>query len=317
MSFYCNYFKKEFNNDQEYSREVKALGHSHQSFADNVLNRKDGLTGEKIQFSGSFENYLLKDFIGRENLLKWLKLQDKEVAKQYLLETLKRYAGVKDLTYFPSHFELRTIEQLVSVKTYVHFWGHDIYKMIEGAGLKIRYSLFSDLKFPKFSISRLIVDTREKKPLKIPASLVQIEVKKLNYGDYSHDEMFSVERKSLSDLVSTLSGGWERFKNEVGRVEEAGGYMVVLVDADINDFLSFSYSKKRYGKASTQFITRRAREICRLFPNHVQFLFSGGRKNSVSLLLNLLTWGGAFCSKLDLQYYKDSGQFKKLLNSKI
>ena len=44
-------------------------------------------------------------------------------------------------------------------------------------------------------------------------------VKKLDYGDYTlHDEELAVgcyiERKSINDLIGTMSGGLERFKKE-------------------------------------------------------------------------------------------------------
>jgi hypothetical protein len=315
--FYCDYFDRFFDSEVEYKALVKKQGFK--SFSDFVKQHKpkqDMLTGEDIKLGSNFEAYLLKDFAGRKNQLAWLKLQEKAAAQEYLILSIKRYAEMKGLEYFPSHFELRTIDSLVSMKTYVHFFkNNELYKFIESSNLKNRYSYFSDLKFYSEFEGEITIDTREQKPIKFPPKLIKSKVEKLNYGDYSMNGIFSIERKSLSDLASTLSGGWERFFRECQRVVENNGYMVILVDSDVNDFLSLDFGgKKLYGKASAGFLMKRARDLCRSFPLNIQFLFSGGRKNSSILIPNLIYWGETYCSKLDLQYYKDSGAFKDILD---
>ena len=74
---------------------------------------------------------------------------------------------------------------------------------------------------------KIIVDSREQKPL-----WTNCEVKKLDFGDYSiegHEYLFAIERKSLPDMLSTLTSGHERFKKELIRARVAN-YFAIVVD---------------------------------------------------------------------------------------
>ena len=65
----------------------------------------------------------------------------------------------------------------------------------------------------------LLVDTREQKPL--PFSHLQSSPATLQSGDYSVkglEDVFSVERKSLADLVGSLKSGRDRFMRELHRL---------------------------------------------------------------------------------------------------
>ena len=56
------------------------------------------------------------------------------------------------------------------------------------------------------------------------------EVKKLDFGDYSiadHEQYFAIERKSLPDLMQTLTSGHDRFKRELERAQTARYFAVV------------------------------------------------------------------------------------------
>ena len=60
---------------------------------------------------------------------------------------------------------------------------------------------------------KIYVDTREQKPLKFN---VKTEIKNLKFGDYAfshpgYSQNCHIERKSVSDFVGTLSGGFDRF----------------------------------------------------------------------------------------------------------
>jgi len=65
---------------------------------------------------------------------------------------------------------------------------------------------------------------------------------------------------------------------------------------------SYNYNKK-YSKASSEFIFHRIRELMQKYEN-VQFVFSGGRKQSVELIkkIGLL---GEKAKTIDLQYALD------------
>lgn len=65
----------------------------------------------------------------------------------------------------------------------------------------------------------IVIDTREKAPLKF--SNLPAEVGTLYSGDYSMkgmEEVFAIERKTISDIVGSLISGRERFMNELHRL---------------------------------------------------------------------------------------------------
>ncbi len=80
----------------------------------------------------------------------------------------------------------------------------------------------------------IFCDTREQRVLRFPPELgVDCGVAKLDAGDYSvrqFSHVFIAERKSLSDLVQTLSHGRERFENELDLLQQYR-WAVILVEA--------------------------------------------------------------------------------------
>jgi hypothetical protein len=264
------------------------------------LNKKDLLTGELIDYK-SFEQYLLTDFANKKNMLAWLKLEKDGLAKKFLLSKIIEHSKLKSVCHFPSSSEIRTISYLPSIKTYKFFFD-ELNKFMDSTGLSRRYNYNkNELNFNFIRRKNVTVDTREQKPIK----LLDYEIisKKLEFGDYSYDGLLAVERKSLGDLVSTLSSGFDRFNREVARAKEAGGYIVVVTECDINKFLSFSYSRAgKYGKASSDFIFHRFRDICKSFPESIQFCFSGGRKESSEIIPKILSLDCDTAKTLDFQY---------------
>jgi len=66
----------------------------------------------------------------------------------------------------------------------------------------------------------IIQDTREQIPLVFPSAVV-VEVGTLQTGDYSIrglESLFSVERKSIDDLVGSVTRERERFERELHRL---------------------------------------------------------------------------------------------------
>ncbi len=80
----------------------------------------------------------------------------------------------------------------------------------------------------------IFCDTREQQVLRFPPELnVDCGAAKLDAGDYSvrgFSHLFIAERKSLSDLVQTLSHGRERFESELDLLEQYR-WPVILVEA--------------------------------------------------------------------------------------
>ena len=134
---------------------------------------------------------------------------------------------------------------------------------------------------------------------------------KLDYGDYAfshpkHSCNCHIERKSLADFISTISGGYDRFIKEIERAKEGDANLIILIEDTINNALSFKYlphiSKKI--KASPDFIFHRVRGIIQEYP-HVQFLFVNGRKES-SRMIELIFTCGCYYKKIDLQLAYDN-----------
>jgi hypothetical protein len=267
------------------------------------MNKCDLLNKELINFK-SFEQYLLTDFVNKKNMLAWLKLEKNGLAKDFLLYKIIAHSELKSVCYFPSSSEMRTMSHLPSMKTYQFFF-ENLNAFIDSSGLKRRYNYNkNELNFNFIHKKNITIDTREQKPIKLSNGKVISE--KLDFGDYSCDGILAVERKSLSDLVSTLSSGFDRFNREIERAKLANGYIVVVTECDINKFLSFSYSRTgKFAKASADFIFHRFREICKNFPENVQFCFSGGRKESSELIPKILSMSSEAARTFDFQYLLD------------
>ena len=78
---------------------------------------------------------------------------------------------------------------------------------------------------------RIVIDTREKAPLPLPAEVSRVAT--LRTGDYSlegYETAFAVERKSLADLVRSLTHERARFERELERLA-AIPFRRVLVEA--------------------------------------------------------------------------------------
>jgi len=77
----------------------------------------------------------------------------------------------------------------------------------------------------------------------------------LETGDYSiegYEDRISIERKSVSDFVSTITAGRERFVKELERGEEFE-FFAVLVEATLDDCLRYT---RDYTEASPKSIYR-------------------------------------------------------------
>jgi hypothetical protein len=302
MDLKCEICNSSFENLESFTNHLKTHSKSAKKYCEEYLNKKDPVSGSQIIFK-SFEQYLLTDFESKTNMLAWLKLEKNGLSKFFIKDKIKKYSFLKSVSIFPSCSEIRTISYLPSIKTINYFYP-DLNGFIDSVNLKRRFNYNLDelkLNFI-FEKNTITVDTREQKPIFFAG--IEVESKKLEFGDYSIDGILAVERKSLNDFVSTLSSGFERFNREILRAVQSGGYIVVVVDCDINKFLSFNYSSRvgRYAKASADFIFHRMRELSRTFPENLQFCFSGGRKESSDLIKFILSNSKESISGIDIQY---------------
>ena len=216
----------------------------------------------------------------------------------------------KGLVYSPSEVELRTLP-MPPIPFYQELFG-DYYKLCEDIGYKNKFKKTPVRKNYKETFSKdhlIYIDSREQNPLDI--NDFPTEVKGLKFGDYCLNDKEKtrntyIERKSVPDLIGTLSSGLERFKNEINRAAEEKAYMVVLVERKLSDCLAFNRLKHVYKKntrVTPDFIFHNVRDLIQEFP-HIQFLFVNGRDECVRIVKKLLL-SDALKEKYDLQLAYD------------
>lgn len=261
------------------------------------------LTGKKIQFK-SRNSYFFNDFDDKNELRNYLSTLSSVDLTEYCKYWLQKRLVLKEELFVPSQVELRTLVAPTLV-TFLKVLP-DFYDYCEEIGYKPRFKLNKTIKKtnslpPGFKI---FCDTREQKMAKLQ---LPFEIKKLDTGDYTSNlnpNVF-IERKSLPDLISSLSGGYERICREIERGQENGSYLIFLVESSLSDFLSFNHlpwiSKKI--KASPEFISHRIRELIQKY-NNIQFLFVNGR-TEITRCIQLLLTVDILTHETDLQYLYD------------
>lgn len=104
----------------------------------------------------------------------------------------------------------------------------------------------------------LIVDTREQRPFNFNKYPVEVRRSKLDAGDYSvegHEHLIAIERKSMSDLVSTLTTGHKRFKKEIERSLNYT-YFGIIVEESFTMLLHDAYEGAKHNKASGEVVAK-------------------------------------------------------------
>lgn len=139
---------------------------------------------------------------------------------------------------------------------------------------------------------RLIIDTREQRPYEFQRftdRFESIERAALVAGDYSLEGMtknIAIERKSLQDLVSTLTAGRDRFKRELARLQ-VFDYKCIVIEATLKE-VSMPYS---FSKASPNSILGSIDALEMTYG--VPFKFYDNRALAEERIVSLLTkfWG--------------------------
>lgn len=299
----CKKCDKEFSTEKGLHLHIaKSHGTSLQEYYNNHFPRFDLQTGEPIQFSDT-EDYFGRDFNTKENFAKWCLSEKPEVVQQYVLEAFKRRVQKKNSKYIPSHLELKTLflpsfigldKIFGSVKNFID--------KLDSFGLETKFNYSSKLSFLNVE-PKILIDTREQNPLKFEGS----KIVKLSCGDYTavaplYADVF-IERKSLPDLVSTLSSGIERFKREINRAKALNYYIIVLVEDKFSNAMSWS-PKTSFSKfVNGKYVFYRIREICNEFEN-VQFVFADNRQYAGQMMKKIFQLNEQV-KTLDLEYLKD------------
>lgn len=306
----CKVCDKTFATERSLHAHLKAHKLRLAEYYQTYYPRYDKHDGSIIKFKNK-DYYFENDFNSRQNLRLWLKGQSKPEAKEYCRELLISRKEKKDIVFAPTQVELRTL-MMPPVQVYDSLFD-SYYDLCDEVGLINKYQ--KEKEEYHFEINakaikdkfKIYVDTREQKPLKFN---VKTEIKNLKFGDYAFSsQAYSsntyIERKSVSDFIGTLSGGFNRFTREIERAGEAEAFLIVLIEEDLNKCRSFNYlphvSKKI--KATPEYIFHNVRYLIQAYP-HLQFLFVKNREES-SRVIEKIFLGNSSHRHCDLQYCYD------------
>ena len=289
----CKVCGKQFEKDKSLHLHIKAHKLSIEQYYQQHFPRYDLHTKELINYKNK-EQYFSSDFNNKRNLKSWLKDVPVSKAQEYCKSLLQKRKEEKNLVYSPTQVELRTLP--MPPIQYYELIFESYYNLCKELGYKNKFNFIPVKKEYKENYSKdhlIYIDSREQKPLEIED--FPTEVRGLKFGDYCLNDREKtrntyIERKSVPDLIGTLSSGLERFKNEINRAAEEEAYMVVLVERKLNDCMAFNKLKHVYKKntrVTPDFIFHNVRELIQEFP-HIQFLFVDGRKECTRIVKKLL-----------------------------
>jgi len=307
----CAIDGKEFNTREDLHKHLRKLKVRQEEYYTKYFPRKDLGTGEAIPFR-SVEQYLSAEFLSKESLRTWIK-NNPVLGKEWSLKWLENRKIEKNLVYPPSQAELRSL--ICPNRPYYEFIG-GYHSICRDLGYKIRYNEpWVEKELPKGAI--IIEDTREQKPLNIPG--IPTISQKVNTGDYAlkypFDEGVYIERKSLSDLIGTMSdrtierksgddSNYNRFRREVERAAELGHYIVMLVEESYDNALHYNeLPKYKFSKILPAHTFKQIRDLLHDFDNF-QILFVNGREEASKAVVKLLAAGNSL-RNIDLQYEYD------------
>ena len=308
MSVICKVDGKEFKDEKSLHFALKGYGLNKVKYYQKYFERRDLLTNELINFKTK-EQYLNSDFNDKNNMKKWLKQQPIDTAKEYCKNLLIKRKELKNLKYSPTQIELRTIMS-PSIIFYNKIFG-SYYSLCSSIALKNKFNTNEEIKNNfKNKLSQrdtIYVDTREQSWLKFN---IPFEIKTLSFGDYScsnNNCNCYIERKSLSDFISTLSvKNFDRFKNEIEKAKNNNSYIVVMIEEKLSNALSFQYlphiSKKI--KATPEYIFHNVRDLLQEYDN-LQFLFVDGRSEMTRVIESIFASDCSY-KDFDLQLAYDT-----------
>jgi hypothetical protein len=312
MSFKCKVCGQEFETERKLHSHLKKHDLRVASYYQKYYPRYDLHDGKIIKFK-SKDYYFSREFNTRTNQLKWLNSLPDEEAKDYLKKLLLERKEKKNLIYSPSQVELRT----TSIPSIISFEKkfNDYYKLCESLGFKNKYKNIENIataSIPKTKDLKVYIDSREQLPLKFN---LPTEVRGLKFGDYALSEKSLtcncyIERKSLSDFISTISvQNYDRFCREIERAYENEANLIIVVEDTLTNALSFPYLPhiSRKIKVTPEFIFHQVRDMIQKY-DHIQFLFVKGRKESVRVIEKIF-FSKCVYKDIDLQLAYD----KKIL----
>ena len=299
MEIKCEFCTQKFNGVLDLSKHIKKHRISQKKYFEKFYPRYDLSNNKRINFK-SVEQYFLSDFVDKTSMKSWLGKIGKEKALEYLSGKIKKYCQVKNLKNAPPEFFIQTISCLPSIRFIEKLCGFDYSSLCEKSNILSNYN-YSNLDIRATNCKpakQIVIDTREKRPLKFPKDLRKVNVA-LDYGDYalSPASRIVIERKSFGDFFGTFGANLERFEKELLRAENNNGYVIIMVEASYN---SLAYGKKRWFSANPEYIFHRVRDLYKKY-ECFQVVYCDGRKHMTDLILKILGLGEEV-KKIDLQY---------------
>lgn len=311
MKCVCLIDNKEFDSEKKLhsyisrSKKIKLSDYYYKFYP-----RKDLYTQEIIPFKNK-QQYFSTVFLDRQNLINFLSEElDKSVQEETIKNVIKLRKEYKNLHFSPCTIEART--SILPAPLFVNHLGFSYEKICSDLGLMNLYNYSPFCWEENNKIDFLLLDTREQRPLNFDTKTIK---SKLDFGDITagedgFDDVF-IERKSLNDLIGTLSSGYERFKRELDRGEDHDCKVLVLVESPLKELLNFDKQKKYANlKISSNFICSRIRDVCQKYES-VQFLFVKNREVSAKIIIKILKHGKAIFDR-DIQWIYDSEYMRKV-----
>ncbi len=127
---------------------------------------------------------------------------------------------------------------------------------------------------------RIIVDSREKKPYLFEEYPVIVERAALPTADYQLAGFRVVaERKSMSDLLGSISNDRDRFERELSRIE-AYDFRCVIVEGNFSDLAGGNFSSRMNSHSAVQTVAAFSIRYAPIF-------FAGTRQHGEYLVYSL------------------------------
>jgi hypothetical protein len=302
----CKIDGEKFNTLEELHKHLRKIRTLQKDYYYTYYKRVDLFTGELIPYK-DYSSYFSSYFATRSNMVEWLKKTPKEESLPVVREMFAARKKLKELVFIPTEIELRT--SILPSTPFFEKMGVDYTIFCEELGYKRRFVEPKELRKGFISKDLVIaVDTREKTPLALGCKTIS---KKIDEGDYGVEgSLFCnlfIERKSLVDLVGTLSSGYERFLRELNRAKEKKKYIVILVEENIDLAINFGeLPYMKYCQATPVFIFSRLKGLLQQFSN-IQILFVNNRAESARVLPKIFAMKEQ-AKELDLQQLYKKGQ---------
>ena len=298
MPIICKVCSNVLENDLLFNKHLKSHKITQCEYFQKYEPRYDRYDSSIILYKNK-DYYFNTEFNSKTNFKKWLKLVPPETARAYIVNFLKQRKTKKNLTYAPTQAELRTLmlPGLDFIEKHIGSYG----KICEEVGLKQRFTQgkLNESLFIDISKKVIFQDTREQKPLEFDN---QTRTKGMNFGDYRLvGSSVRIERKSIADFWSSMTGGFKRFEREIIRAKEADSYLVILIEGTYEELENFPTQRQVRSKirASIEFLARNMRELLYNYLN-IQFLFVNGRDEASRVIQKIFS-AGEQIKNLDLQ----------------